>query len=610
MKMRSHTLIGVLIFSAAICLTAVGTQTAESSAVEALPWPDTPAGRCAQAFFDALATDGTDALRQFTEEHYPEGTSIEETLANHLQLRELAGELTFHSASADGDHAVVVFARSELFGWMRFRIELSPELPHRVTAMRGEPGSPPEAQVREVYGNWQDLRDLSEQIRDDSGAPGMVAAVVRGGQIVERATTGVRRVGQPEDVRISDLFHIGSLTKIFTGATIGKLLQEGTVRWDMTIGEALPDIAMRDEYRTVTLEQLLGHRGGIPNLPTMGEFTDGFPVKPGQSPADARAALVRQVLTEEPTVSGEYDYSNSGYVVAATMVERATGESWEDLVRTLVFEPLDLSSAGFGWPATSDRPDQPRGHYGASPNLDVQEIGEYMLGDMNCLGPAGNLHCSIEDLARFAVFLLNVLDGGDSTLSPETLARFWRAGETDEGERTYGFFGSGGTFMAMIALYPDSDLAIVAAANYGLPMMPFFEKMGEAIHERMAGAASEPPADAGVEWPDTIAARRAKAFVTALNAGDEESLRRFVTDNYSPASLEQESIEDQIAPYKAIAAQIGALIVRSVESDGGLSAVVVGESDSIGMWFEFILEMEDEPPHYWAGWTGRPTAGP
>ena len=93
-----------------------------------------------------------------------------------------------------------------------------------------------------------------------------------------------------------------------------------------------------------------------------GEFAEGF--KPGRPPAEARAALVRQVLTEKPFKPGEYSYSNTGYVVAGYMAERVTRRSWEELMRSLVFEPLELRSAGFRWPATEDRPNQPWGHVG------------------------------------------------------------------------------------------------------------------------------------------------------------------------------------------------------------------------------------------------------
>ena len=201
---------------------------------------------------------------------------------------------------------------------------------------------------------------------------------------------------------------------------------------------------------------------------------------------EARLALVRQVLTEAPVNQGEYSYSNAGYVVAGCMAERVTKQPWEELVRIHVFEPLQLQSAGFGWPATRQTPNQPHGHYGASPELKVQEIGEYSLGDLAYFGPAGDVHCSIEDLARFAAYQLRVARGHDKTLDAEALRRYWREHELENGGTAHTFFGSGGTFLAMVAIYPESDVAVVAATNCGLPAMPYLKAMRDTIHRRVS----------------------------------------------------------------------------------------------------------------------------
>jgi CubicO group peptidase (beta-lactamase class C family) len=252
----------------------------------------------------------------------------------------------------------------------------------------------------------------------------------------------------------------------------------------MTIGDILDDIRTKPEYQSVTLEQLLQHRAGVPGMPSTGEFAQGFPPTAGRLPVEARLALVRQVLTETPLNQGEYSYSNAGYVVAGCMAERVTKRSWEEMAQTLVFDPLKLHSAGFGWPATPQRPNQPYGHYGTSPDLKVQEIGGYTLGDLTYYRPAGDVHCSIGDLATFAAYQLRVARGQDEDLDAETLQRYWRAHELENGGTAHTFFGSGGTFLAMVAIYPQSDLAVVAATNYGLPAMPYLKAMRDAIHNR------------------------------------------------------------------------------------------------------------------------------
>ncbi|MBN1272745.1 MAG: beta-lactamase family protein [Candidatus Aminicenantes bacterium] len=423
-------------------------------------------------------------------------TPVEKELdSGPLMLRQVVGKMTVHSDHAEGEFVIDAIVKTEKFGWVKFKIELSPEPPHDLTGMGpyAQTSAPSDVALDKIeqtpeesdsYDDWKDLHDLIEQVRQECGAPGMAAAIVRGEKIVDKGATGLRRFDKPNRVQISDLWHIGSVTKTFTGTMIGKLLDKEVLQWDMTIGEVLPDIPMNPQYQKITLEQLLGHRAGVPSMPSSGEFVSDFSRDSVRTPAQARAALVQKILGEKPSGVGEYIYSNAGYVVAGFMTERAMKQSWEGLMRSQVFEPLDLKSAGFGWPAASDRRDQPYGHYGAAPELRVQEIGKYELFDIDAFGPAANIHCSIEDLARFAAFYLHVLDGQEDSLKPETVPRFWREGKTEEGKRLYGFFGSGGTFIAMIAVYPDDNLAVVAAVNIGLPAMESFKKMRDAIYHR------------------------------------------------------------------------------------------------------------------------------
>ena len=60
--------------------------------------------------------------------------------------------------------------------------------------------------------------------------------------------------------------------------------------------------------------------------------------------------------------------------------------------------------------------------------------------------------------------------------------------QTDGGERVHEHTGSGGTFHAWIALYPDSDLGVVLLTNCGFHAKPFLKEMRDAIHRRMAQA--------------------------------------------------------------------------------------------------------------------------
>ncbi|MFC1636878.1 serine hydrolase domain-containing protein [Planctomycetota bacterium] len=622
---RLSLLVGLTVLAVVVLACITRAQIVANPGNKEVAWPDTRAGRWAKAYVEAYNTPGKDSLQRFVKEHFSDSylreNHLERVVSDHFQTRGMLNKLEVQSVTAEGDFIVRVIVPAKPYGWAEFRIELSPKPPYDITNLRIGPVLEPAVKARAVknYTEWQDLRDLVEQVRHDAGAPAMVAAIVRGGQIVEKAASGVRRFDRSDRVQIGDRFHLGSVAKSFTATMIGKLVEDGVLRWDMTIDQALGDIPMRSEYRSVTLEQLLQHRGGVPAMVSSGEFAEGF--KPWRPPAKARAALVRQVLTEKPFKPGEYSYSNAGYVVAGYMAERVTRRSWEELMRSLVFKPLELRSAGFRWPTTEDRLNQPLGHVGTPPNFNVQDCGEDLSGE-DYYGPASSVHCSIEDLARYAAFHLQGLRGIDGVLKAETIRRLhtpvpgehymggWVVNKEDEGERRDGHEGTAGTFFAMVQLYPNEDLAVVAAANIGPPAATYLRKMRDAIHRRMKDKSYASGAHNGVEWPDTIAARRARAFVEAMNAGDEKSMRCFMTENYSSASLEEKSIEDRMKIPLGIRAQMGKLTVSSVTPIDELSVAFVCKSEAVGIWLKFTVKVKKEPPHYWAGVTVLPAAAP
>ena len=103
---------------------------------------------------------------------------------------------------------------------------------------------------------------------------------------------------------------------------------------------------------------------------------------------------------------GEFHYSNLGYMIAACMAERITGQSWEALIRQRLFDPLDMSSAGFGSPNTPDQIDQPWGH-----SWEFSLFGNNWEPDQTdnpkALGPAGRVHCNIKAWAEFLSLFLD-----------------------------------------------------------------------------------------------------------------------------------------------------------------------------------------------------------
>jgi CubicO group peptidase (beta-lactamase class C family) len=356
-------------------------------------------------------------------------------------------------------------------------------VPHKLVSVAIMPGAAPEDE-KAYAKDWKDLADLLEQIRVKTGAPAIAAAIVQKGVVIDLAVVGERWVGSGQAVERGDAFHIGSVTKSMTATMIGALVQKEILYWDLTIGDVLLDVEMRDEYRGVTVEQLLQHRGGLPGYTNIDDEEEKrLAALPG-SPTQQREAFVAKVLMDAPvaTPGTEMNYSNAGYCVVALMAERVSARSWEELMQTHLFEIAGMERAGFGWPATPEHPDQPRGHFKEGDHLRPQKFGEYELGPF--IAPAGDVHCSVDDLAVYAILHLRGMAGHDKDYLAVTIQRLhaappvvpgemgyaagWAIVESPEVGEVHVHSGSAGTFLATIELYPKYDTAVVLATNADL----------------------------------------------------------------------------------------------------------------------------------------------
>jgi CubicO group peptidase (beta-lactamase class C family) len=472
----------VVILCALVAVAAAGGST------DVFKYPESRAGEIARAYFEAFNSGDPEKLSEFESTYRAasalEKRSVEDRVTRLLQLHEQVGPIIPAEISAQQPNSLTFTAHSaKVDMWIRVTFSLEEEAPNKLVSVAIMPGAPPEAEKSYVE-EWKDLADLLGQIRTRTGVPALAAATVKGGKLTDVAVVGERWVGSGQDVERDDSFHLGSVTKSITSTMIGALVQKELLDWNLTIGDLLGDMDMLDVYRGVTLEQLLQHRGGFPSYTNISDEEqarlDGFPGNPTRQ----REAFVAELLIQDPanTPGTEMLYSNAGYTVAAFMAERVSSRGWEELMRTQVFEPMDLETAGFGWPATPEHPNQPRGHYKEGDGFRPQRFGEYELPA--CIAPAGDVHCSIVDLARYASVHLEGLKGSNRIYNSETIQRLhaapaatgdemryasgWAIVDTPEVGEVHTHSGSAGTFFVTVELYPEMNAAIVLAMNAGI----------------------------------------------------------------------------------------------------------------------------------------------
>jgi len=311
-----------------------------------------------------------------------------------------------------------------------------------------------------------------DEVREKHHLPGLIGAVARGGAIAAIGAVGVRKVGYKKPIEIGDEVHIGSDTKAMTATMIGTLVDEKKLGWSATVREVFGDKAARlhKDFQAVTLWDLLTHRAGLP--------ADGpwWGLK-GKTTTDQRRDLLTRMMSPKPKSppGKKFAYSNVGYALAGLMAEQVTGRSWEVLMQERVFTPLQMKSAGFGAPGASGAVDQPWGHHilGGAPVPSQTD-------NSPPLGPAGTVHCTMADWAKFAGQHMKDIKGEPRLLKPETLEKLHTPPKGEQyaggwivadrpwaGGTALTHSGSNTMWYATIWIAPVRNFAMLVATNVG-----------------------------------------------------------------------------------------------------------------------------------------------
>ena len=314
-------------------------------------------------------------------------------------------------------------------------------------------------------------------IRQKHSVPAMAAAFVKGDGTVICNAVGFCREGSEETVSADDAFHIGSCTKAMTATMVAKLVERGMLDWEITVAEAFPDLKDRlhPSFRKATLFHFLAHRAGLPDdsRPNAADLRR-LRALTGRV-QEQRQQMVGWVLARPPAypLGERMVYANAGYVIAAAMAEAVTGRSWEELMNAEIFGPLGMKRVGFGAPT------RVWGHnhlaHGCQPISPSPEADNPLV-----LAPAGGVHCSLNDWAKFAVVHLNGAQGKCDFLKPETFQRLhddpfkqgyalgWLVVDRKWAQGiAFTHAGSNTLWFAVIWLAPKRNAAFLAAANCG-----------------------------------------------------------------------------------------------------------------------------------------------
>ncbi|HET7456992.1 MAG TPA: serine hydrolase domain-containing protein, partial [Gemmatimonadaceae bacterium] len=167
------------------------------------------------------------------------------------------------------------------------------------------------------------------------GQPGASLLVVRDGRVLRKKGYGLAEVETRRPVTPETDFRLASLSKQFTATAVMLLVADGHLRYDDSVSALLPGLPAY--AHGVTVRQLLNHTGGLP------DYEDFVPDSQTAQVHDADIpALIARASGPRFATGTRYEYSNTGYVLLALVVERVSGERFAEFLRRRIFAPLGM----------------------------------------------------------------------------------------------------------------------------------------------------------------------------------------------------------------------------------------------------------------------------
>lgn len=270
---------------------------------------------------------------------------------------------------------------------------------------------------------WAPLDALCKKTLADHVAPGLAVSVMRAGQMLYSSGFGFANLETGTPVTPHSVFHIGSITKQFTAASIALLAEAGKLGFDDKLSRFLPDFPHADDIR---LRQMLTHTSGL------GNYTDTDTrqlfMQAARVDYDDHALFVAMRGTSPLFVARPgttWEYSNTAYVLLGMVVEKQSGMPYGKFFRERLLEPAGLASTAVDDAATV----VPGRATGYTPDKDAASgYDNASFISMTFPGAAGSMRSTTEDLCRWHHALL-----GGRIVKPESLKEMMTPGRLKDG---------------------------------------------------------------------------------------------------------------------------------------------------------------------------------
>jgi len=318
------------------------------------------------------------------------------------------------------------------------------------------------------FTNISALLDSYQQLDRFNGA----ITIKQGKKVVYRYANGFANISTATTNDSNKIFAIGSLSKQFTATAILLLAQQGKLSLDDSIDKHLP-YYKNEVGQRATIYHLLTHTAGIPDPMDTGKGIDGIddPLMKEKTLPISKEALIATFkdLPNHFAPGERHEYTNTGYILLADIIERITGKAYSEYLQAAIFTPADMMNTSTFRPVNNKRLVESYNGIGTDKVHTTKIDGSWLFG-------AGGLYSTTLDLFKWVdavnnnkIFKSRKLD--NLLAKPIDLGRnneFYGYGlEMEElwGEKVYRHDGATAGTIADFLYFPEQDITMVIYLN-------------------------------------------------------------------------------------------------------------------------------------------------
>jgi CubicO group peptidase (beta-lactamase class C family) len=324
--------------------------------------------------------------------------------------------------------------------------------------------------------------------------PSVSVAIVYKGKLVFNDAQGLASIEKSLKADKDTYYRLASVSKAFTAAALGVLVDQGKLDWSDKVIQYLPEFVMQDPWvtREFTIKDLLSHKSGL-----VGGAGDSM-IWPEPS-GFTRDEVVHNLryLTPEYSFRNRYAYSNVLYITAGQLIARVSGMTFDEFVDKHVFAPLNMHCFAGELPQTAMS--NVAMSYGHNDTKGIYAIPRNRIhGQALMSSAAGGMVCNTHEMSKWLMALLDNQEDQsslpfsqgslDEMWSPQTILSVSDIDEEWDGTlfRHYGLgwrisnlyehkvishTGTLSGYQAYLSIIPDFDLGVIIlnnGSNYGV----------------------------------------------------------------------------------------------------------------------------------------------